>query len=96
MVAVELWRREDFASREFPSVRPLCDVAKYQLGPPRTAVDRQLTVAESQSIGRMDTSATCARGTPPSLSLSSHLVSGSDEKPDRKMELIPEVSREYP
>ena len=87
-------RREIFARREFPFV-PLCSVASHQLGTSRTALDRQLTAAANQSMRRPDTSSTCALGTSPS-SLSSHLVSGSDEKPDRKRELIPERSREYP
>ena len=78
------------------SVRPSTMVANHeQLGPPRPALDRQLTHAENQSMRRRDMSSLCALGTPP-LSLSSHLVSGSDEKPDRKRELIPETSREYP
>ena len=87
-----------FACREFPFV-PSVMVTSHQLGLSRTALDssldRQLTPTANQSIRRTDTSSLCALGTPPS-SLSSHFVSGSDEKPDRKRELIPERSMEYP
>ena len=78
-----------------PFVFPLCDFARHQLESSRTSLDGKLTATAIQSIRRTDTSSLCALGMPP-FSLSSHLVIGSDEKPVRNSELIPESSMEYP
>ena len=93
MRTVELWRREMFARREFPFVPLWSSQLRARQKLDRRAPPSILTAADSQRLRRTDTSTTSARGTP---SLSFHLVSGSDEKPDRKRELIPETSKEYP